>query len=403
MRQQLTLLASGITNREHLVDLMQQDRRDLFTYADTLAIYDALRDMISDGIDPDLATLAVRLRDTQGDRATEIISELSRAETTINFAGLLSEIMRHNDRSRMMDICKDAVQHIKDGGSTESAAAMILDLQDKLAGPAPDVSASMKDLASGDLDDLFAQHAALPTGIDAIDNYLPGLFPGQLVIIAARPGMGKTSLALQMAGNLPGVSLFFSLEMSRTEIFARRLSGMASVEGWKIETSKVNDDEARRVLDAQQAIKQAESDIIIIDRMSDVSGIINTMRRLIRRGNVSGVFVDYLQLMSGGRGETQNLRIADITRRLKLAAMENSTPIILMSQLNRSSEYQNREPVLSDLRDSGAIEQDADVVIFISESDDDGARLIFAKNRKGRTGKTPIDFDKRFTRFMEAS
>lgn len=400
--EQFTLLAAALSNRERLQTLLEHDPRDLFTHPDTLAVFHSLRDMIGDGIEPDLPSLAVRLQDTQGNSATAIVSELTRAGTTVNYPSLLRELMRHNARSRTKDFCRDLYQHLQDGASLDDVAAMLADFQDKLAGPAPDMFTSMKEMANGDLDDIFKQHSATPTGIQAIDNFIPGLFPGQLVIIAARPGIGKTSLALQAASNMPGVSLFFSLEMSPQEIFARRLSGMASVEGWKIEMSKVKTDEARCVLDAQTAIRLAANDLIIVNGQADVNSIINMTRRFIRRGNVSTVFVDYLQLVSGGRGETQNLRIADITRKLKLAAMENEVPIVLMSQLNRANEYQNREPILPDLRDSGAIEQDADVVIFIHENDE-GTRLIFAKNRKGRTGKTPIKFEKCYTRFKEAS
>jgi len=397
------LLATAIRNRERIDKLLEMDPGDVLTYPDTLAVFHTIREMIADGIDPDFATLAVRLQDMPSNRAAAIISELSRAETTIFFDGLLSELKRYNTRSRMMDFCSDFRQHIQDGATLEAAAEMLAAFQDKLTGPAPDTFASMRDMAAGNLDDIFKQHAATPTGISVIDAYLPGLYAGQLVIIAARPGIGKTSLALQMAANLPGKVLFFSLEMSRTELFARRLSGLASVEGWRIETGKVTEDEAQRVLAAQDAIRQAESDLVIIDRLSDINIILNTARRFIRRGKISAMFIDYLTLITGGRGETQNLKISDITRRLKSFATENGVPIIVLSQLNRAIEYHDREPILSDLRDSGAIEQDADVIIFIHETETDETCLIIGKNRKGRTGKTPIDFEKCYTQFKEVS
>lgn len=400
MKNEYALLMSAIINRERLDALLECEPASVCTHPDTLAIFYALRDLIGDGIEPDLLTLTVRLQDTQSDRAAAIISELTRAETTINFAGLLRLVMRHNAACRAKDFFRDLYQHIQDGASIDNVADMMADFQDKMAGPVPDTFVSMKNMAATPLDDVFAQHTATPTGISAIDTYLPGLYAGQLVIIAARPGVGKTSLALQMAANLSGNVLFFSLEMSRTELLARRLSGLAAVEAWRIETGKVNDEEARRVLAAQDAIRQTEGDLVIIDRLSDINGILNTARRFIRRDGISAMFIDYLTLMTGGRGETQNLRISDITRRLKSFATENNITIILLSQLNRAIEYHAREPILSDLRDSGAIEQDADVVIFIHE-DENGTHLIFAKNRKGRTGKKQIEFEKRYTRFKE--
>lgn len=398
--EELTLLMSAITNRERLDTLMERNPDDLFTDPDALVVFDSLRAMIGDGVDPDLPTLAVRLQDTQGDRAGAIISEITKAPVTVNFLGLMSELSRHRSRRRIQDFARNLFDTIKNGADLESATAILTKFQDKMTILDPDVFTSMRDLAAGDLDDIFTNNTATPTGIDAIDGYIPGLYAGQLIILAARPGVGKTSLALQVANNLPGNSLFFSLEMPKQDIFARHLSGIAEVEAWKIDSGKVTDTEARRVLDAQDKVKQTTNDLIIVDKLSDVYSIINAIQRFNRRGKVSGVFIDYLQLMSGGRGETHNLRIADITRRMKLAAMEYSVPFVLMSQLSRANEHQSREPVLSDLRDSGAIEQDADVVIFLHENDD-GTQLIFAKNRKGRTGKTSIKFEKCYTRFKE--
>ena len=395
-----SLLMSALSNRERLDILLERDPTELFTEPDSLTVFYTLRDMLNNDIDPDLATLAVRLEDTQVDKAAAIISEMSKAPVTVNFTGLMSEITRHNSRRRIQDFAHDLYDSIKNGNTLDAAVDMLTTFQDKLTGPAPDVFASMKDLAALPLDDVFQQHPAIKTGIDSIDGYIPGFFPGQLIITAARPGMGKTSLALQIAANLPGKVLFFSLEMSRQELYSRRLSMMSSVEAWKIETSKINEFETQHILKAQDAIRSADNDLITIDRQSDINSILNTARRFIRHGNVSAIFVDYLQLITGGRGETQNYRIADITRRFKQVAIEYGVPVMLMSQLNRAIEYHDREPILSDLRDSGAIEQDADIVIFIHDKGNGETNLIFAKNRKGRTGKAPIQFEKRYTRFV---
>ncbi len=398
MNPEITLVASALMNRDRIDLLLDHDPGELLNNPDAIAIFAAIREIVIDGGDPDLSTVSLRLLDREPERYKEIIAAISRAPVTVNFHGLLSEISRYKRRSRLSDLLRDTLGDLKNGLTIEEAAARFENFADQC--PSPDLYASIKDFATRPLDDVFGTKSPIMTKIDVIDGSIAGLYPGQLVIIAARPGMGKSSLAAGIAANLSGTSIFFSLEMSRHEIYARRLSGLADVEAWRVETARLSGGDAARIIEAREAIKAGDGDIIVVDRVSDINRIISITRKFIRRGGVSAIFIDYLQLIAGGRGENQNLRIADITRRLKQAAMEYQVPVILLSQLNRNIEYRDREPVLSDLRDSGAIEQDADVVIFLHENKGGGHYIYFAKNRKGRIGRTEIQFEKRYTRFL---
>jgi len=394
------ILSSAITNRERLDSLLEYSPMDIFNDPEAIIVFNTLRELNADGMGIDFQTLNVRLTSQYAERATNIITELGSSYPTVHFYDLLSELVRHKRTIRIQEDAEKFVESIKNGAKVDEITDLLMLLCDKMSEPTTSSSITLRDLAAINIEDVFQRHCAIPTGIDSIDNFIPGIYPGQLVIIAARPGLGKTSLALQIASNMPKTSLFFSLEMNNLELYARRLSGLSSVESWKIETSQINQDEALKIFNAQENIRNASNNLIIMDRHSDINMIINMARKFIRRGNISAIFIDYLTLISGGRGENQNLRVADITRRLKTLAVEYNIPVILLSQLNRSVEHQNRYPLLSDLRDSGAIEQDADIVIFIHEDDGD-TLFVIAKNRKGRTGEINVQFEKEFTRFRE--
>lgn len=242
------------------------------------------------------------------------------------------------------------------------------------------------------LDDIFEKSAITKTGINEIDDVIHGIFDGQLFTIAARPGIGKTSLALQIAKYQKKKVLFFSLEMTRRELYAKLLSQESAVESWRIETNRVIDEDKMKVVDAHAKFKET-----LNIKLNDVDHDINKIMILLHKEKDIGLIViDYLQLLTGGEGENRTQKISDITRRLKLYAHRTGTPIILLSQLNRAIEYSDREPTLSDLRESGSIEQDSDVVIFIHKNN-----FIFAKNRKGRSNfKNEMYFQKEYCRFV---
>ncbi|MDX1689657.1 MAG: replicative DNA helicase [Acidimicrobiia bacterium] len=251
----------------------------------------------------------------------------------------------------------------------------------------------------------------LPTGFRDLDRMLAGLQPANLVVVAARPSMGKSALALNIAQNVAEDGhpvAIFTLEMSREEVVQRLLSSMASVDSQKLRTGQLSPELWQKVVRETSRLYQMP---MYVDDSPDltVTAIRAKCRRMKRKEGLGLVVVDYLQLMQGsGNAESRQQEIADISRSLKNLARELHVPVIGVSQLNRALEQrENKRPRLGDLRESGAIEQDADIVMFIyrdeyynAGSDQPGAAEInIAKHRAGAVGTVMMNFAAEFTRF----
>ena len=252
------------------------------------------------------------------------------------------------------------------------------------------------------------------TGIGDLDRVITGLNRSDLILLAARPGMGKTSFALNIARYVACTAkktvAFFSLEMSKEQLASRLLSAEALIEGTKLRIGKLNDEEWDRLIPASDILGKSE---LYLD---DSPGItITEMKSKLRRmRKLDLVIIDYLQLMGSGRRIDNRVQeISEITRNLKILAKEMNVPVITLSQLSRASEQRtDHRPQLSDLRDSGSIEQDADCVLFLyrdsyyasqnpdgAEVDADTAECIVAKNRHGETGKVELRWMPEYTTF----
>ena len=259
------------------------------------------------------------------------------------------------------------------------------------------------------------QYKGIPTGIRGLDETITGLNRSDLILLAARPGMGKTSFALNIARHAAVVAkkkvAFFSLEMTKEQLASRLLSTEALVSGTKLRTGQLQESEWMRLIEAGDILSKAE---LYFD---DSSGItVPAMKAKLRRlRDVDLVIIDYLQLMGGTRRTDNRVQeISEITRNLKIMAKELNVPVITLSQLSRASEQRTtHRPVLSDLRDSGSIEQDADIVLFLyredyySDNGDPGAEdadknsgeCIVAKNRHGEVKNIPLHWQGEFMRF----
>lgn len=269
------------------------------------------------------------------------------------------------------------------------------------------------DVLNSDADDSMKP---IPTGIGDLDRTITGLNRSDLILLAARPGMGKTSFALNIAKNAACISkkcvAFFSLEMTSEQLCSRLLSTEALVSGTKLRTGKLSDDEWLRLIAAGDVLRQAQ---IYLD---DTPGITvpEIKAKLRRLKKVDLVIIDYLQLMSGNRRTDNRVQeISEITRNLKILAKEMNVPVITLSQLSRASEQRNdHRPQLSDLRDSGSIEQDADIVLFLyregyydkdksvdapPSADQNSGECIVAKNRHGETKPVKLHWQGEFMRF----
>src|SRR5881394_2758230 len=281
---------------------------------------------------------------------------------------------------------------------------------------------SLRDLAQSSLDTIEKLHArrelitGVPTGFTDLDEMTSGLQPADLVIIAARPSMGKTSLVLNMAqhvGTRTDMTVgVFSLEMSKEQLFLRLPTSEARIDAHRLRGGFLGERDWGRLSQAIGVLSEAK---IFIDDTASI-GVLEMRakcRRLASEHGLNMVVVDYIQLMQGrGRFENRTLELASISRSLKGLAKELNAPIVVLSQLSRGPETRSdHRPQLSDLRESGALEQDADVVAFIYREDMYGdrsqpatdaqgvAELIIAKQRNGPTGVVRLAFIREFTRF----
>ncbi len=253
------------------------------------------------------------------------------------------------------------------------------------------------------------------TGFSELDRILAGFQPNNLIVIGARPAMGKTSFGLNIAAHAAMETaapvLFFSLEMSQYEISQRILCTEARVDSSKVRVGSMTDDDWTKISHAVGRLSGAP--LWIDDNPNTtVMEIRAKARRLKSRvGNIGMVVVDYLQLMSGRmRAENRQVEVSEISRSLKILARELECPVVALSQLSRNLEQrQDKRPMLSDLRESGSIEQDADVVMFLYrdevydvESPDQGmAEVLIAKHRSGPTGRVKLAWLKHYTRFAD--
>jgi replicative DNA helicase len=253
----------------------------------------------------------------------------------------------------------------------------------------------------------------VPTGFVDIDRMTSGLQPGDLIIVAGRPSMGKTAFSLNIGENVAIESglpvAVFSMEMGGTQLAMRMLGSVGRLDQSRLRIGKLNDEDWPRLTHAIQKMNEAQ---LYIDETPALSSIElrARARRLSRQcGKLGLIIIDYLQLMSGsGGGENRATEISEISRNLKGLAKELNCPVIALSQLNRSLEQRpNKRPVMSDLRESGAIEQDADVIMFIyrdqvynPDSPDKGtAEIIIGKQRNGPIGAVRLTFLGEYTKF----
>jgi replicative DNA helicase len=245
----------------------------------------------------------------------------------------------------------------------------------------------------------------VPTGFRDLDAKLAGLQPSDLIILAARPSMGKTSLALNIARNVAKANVpvaIFSLEMSSQQLVDRVLASESRVDSWKLRTGKLNmQDELDRIQEALNTLSNLP--IYIDDEPSNnITKMRGVARRLKAEGKLGLIIVDYLQLMVPRKDSDSVVQqITEISRSLKALARELDVPVLALSQLSRAVEQRGGRPRLSDLRDSGSIEQDADVVMFIHREDKYNeasdrkniAEIMIEKHRNGPTGKIELYFD----------
>ena len=424
-----SLLGAVMLNENALPEIMTVIKAPDFYDERHRIIFEAMTNLY-DGHRPiDLLTLTSELKSLKKIKqvgGAPYLTELSNFVPVASHAKAYAEIVR-----------KTAIQRKLIKAGTEIAERAYEDgaLVDELVGKAEqelfEVSdkivkseyRSMSDLLTATFDrmeELRNNKGALrglKTGFRDIDKMTAGFQRGDLIIIGARPAMGKTTFAQNLTYNIASINkkgvLFFSMEMAANEIIERMLSDVSGVDNWKIRTGNVSDEEYTKIGDAMAEL--SELPIYIDDTSSmTIMELRNKARRAMHDHDIGIVIVDYLQLIQGSDRYAGNRvqEVTEISRGLKILARELSIPVIALAQLSRNvTGRDNPRPVLSDLRESGSIEQDADLVMFLHRPDyykqnDDNyeethiTELIVAKHRHGSVGKIQLYFHPELLRFM---
>lgn len=390
-------------------------------------IYAAMIDMFTLGKAIDFITLLDELKKSKEFDETNgksYLLQLAQIVPSISNVEVYANIVRDKYDIRMLII---ASRNIIEGAASESTdATLLLDSAEQsifdirqgknMQGLQRINEVIMQtfdrlDMLNSDEDNMYK---GIPTGISDLDNTITGLNRSDLILLAARPGMGKTSFALNIARNVAVNAqkrvAFFSLEMTKEQLVSRLLSTEAMVGGVKLRTGKLAEDEWIRLIEAGDILSKTQ---LYFD---DTPGItVPEMKAKLRRlKDVDLVVIDYLQLMASARRIDNRVQeISEITRNLKIMAKEINVPVLTLSQLSRASEQRaEHRPMLSDLRDSGSIEQDADIVMFLYRpdyykdgedpdeySDRNSGECIVAKNRHGEARTVPLHWQGEFMRF----
>lgn len=389
-------------------------------------IYQSMLDLFTMNSTIDLVTVLEQLRknsDYDENEYKTYFMHIADVVPSISRVGEYAEIVRNKYTVRKLiiaarDIIDESHKAVEDVPKLiEFAEQKIFDIRDAknsngLEPISRVIARNMKTLDELNLTD--SSQRAISTGIGLLDSTITGLNRSDLIILAARPGMGKTSFALNIALHAAKKGrkkvAFFSLEMTKEQLVSRLLSTEGLIQGTKLRTGELDDDEWVRLIEAADVINKTQ---IYLD---DTPGItVNEIKAKLRRlKEVDLVIVDYLQLMSSSRIINNHVQeISEITRNLKILAKEINVPVITLSQLSRASEQRTEhKPQLSDLRDSGSIEQDADIVLFLyrddyykntqggnPDADKNSGECIVAKNRHGETRSIPLHWQGEFMRF----
>ena len=419
------VLGSMLIDARCVPEVIDQLRSDDFSVRQNREIYETIYSMFNYSLTIDPVTVLEHMKqngvydeNTSRGYLLQLMDTTPTAANVVEYIGILKDktLLR-----RVAEAAGDLTALIQQGTETgqdilEAAEQRIYAIrQGRAARGLIPISNVLIDVYDR-LTELAASESAIPglsTGLTDLDRAISGLNKSDLILLAARPGMGKTSMALNIlleAGKKSGKNVaFFSLEMSREQLALRLISSECFVDNKKLVTGKLTEEDWEKVAVAADSLNRSR---IFIDDDSSVS-VADISAKCRRMDNLGLVIIDYLQLMqsAGGRtysGENRQQVVSDISRALKIMAKELDVPVLCLSQLSRANESRSdKRPMLSDLRESGAIEQDADIVMFLYREgyyDKDTpnpnlAECIIAKNRHGETRTVELQWLPEFTTF----
>ncbi len=392
-------------------------------------VYSAMLELTTLGQPVDFITVLEKVRenpDFDPDTGKPYLAQLADLVPSLSNVGVYARIVR--DKYDVRTLMEAARGILADAADPTAESSMLLDraeqrIYDIRRGKSMTGLQSVHDVLLETFDRLDRlnsldkeKYRGIPTGIRELDKITTGLNRSDLIVLAARPGVGKTSFGLNIARHASLTShrrvAFFSLEMGREQLASRLLACEALVEGTRLRSGDLDEGDWVRIIEAGDLLSKAE---LYFDDNPSIT--VPEMKAKLRRlGKVELVIVDYLQLMNSARRIDNRVQeITEITRSLKVMAKELDVPVIAMSQLRRPTERtKDHRPGLSELRDSGSIEQDADVVIFLhreaynatseggqltEDMDQNAAEIIVAKNRHGSTDTIPVHWQGEYMRF----
>lgn len=408
---EVSVLGGILMDREAVIDVAEFLHPEHFYSSRHQAIYEAILSLYESREPIDIVTVTERLKErkklTDAGGAAYVTGLVDKVPTSAHVAQYGKIIKNHATKRRLMQVGSKLFDMASDEGRDvselldEAETEVFSITQNTLSTSFKHIKKTLAD-AFDRLDELSKQDGALrgvPTGFADLDDKLAGLQKGNLIILAARPGVGKTTLAINIAQHMAvkhkrsvGV---FSLEMSSEELADRMLVGQADIDAWKLKTGRLNDDEFTRLSIAMGELAEAPVYIDDTPGMS-ILEMRTKARRLQVEHGVELIIVDYLQLAKSRNLENRVQEVSEISQGLKNMARELKVPVLALSQLSRLVEQRGtKRPQLSDLRESGSIEQDADVVMFLWREDDDkleNVNLDIAKHRNGSVGQIQLFF-----------
>ncbi|ABX44103.1 replicative DNA helicase [Lachnoclostridium phytofermentans] len=419
-----SVIGSMIMDRDAIITASEILNAEDFYQHQYGVLYDAMIELFQEGKPVDLITLQSKLKEKEVPPelcSLEFISDLIRSvptsanvkyyATIVSEKALLRRLIKVTEGiTNMCYLDKEKVEVVLE--QTEKDVFSIV--QNRSSGD----FVSIKDIVIKSLDSIEAASknkgsvTGIATGFYDLDYKMAGLQPSDLILIAARPSMGKTAFVLNIAEYVAVRSkittAIFSLEMSKNQLVNRILSMNSKVDSQAIRSGELNDEDWAKLMESARTV--GESGLIIDDTPGiSITELRSKCRKFKLEHNLGLIIIDYLQLMSGGKkAESRQQEISEISRSLKALAREVNCPVIALSQLSRAVEQRpDKRPMLSDLRESGAIEQDADVVMFIyrddyynHDSEDAGvSEIIIGKQRNGPTGTVKLAWLSQFTKF----
>lgn len=378
---QYQIINSCLLRKEHLFILMQYPP-DIFRN-DIMRCYNVLQDMFENEIEVDLPSFLTRAKQINIKIDIDKIMEHSGNSSLVSFKYTLDSIFEDYKKTQIESISIDLFKSIKAGSNDYRYH---IDKIVEISGNTGIETDNYFELSDFQFDDSIGDFRAVKTGVDKIDLKFVGFTGGDISIIAARPGEGKSALAFQIAKK--NKCLFFNLEMPRNQVVARMLHGETGIGAQTILEKKYSPEQEKRLRDAYARLQQ-ETQITMFNKPMSMSELSSKIKLYNKTKDPDLIIIDYVQLVTGGNGSSTNERLSNVSRILKGNALALDKPILILSQFSREVDRHDREPKLSDLRDSGSLEQDASNILFIHKNN-----IIIGKSRIGEAGK--VEFIKFF-------